>query len=332
MSGTLTEKLDALDSSADFSDPTTYSKLLGYDDPPATEAAAATPEAKGETDTPAAAAPAVVAPAPESSATPAAAEKTETEPAGVLTKDGKHVIPMTVLTDTRNALQRANDRARELAEANERLKQELETRQAGQAPQTPQAEVPTISAEELAELEANFPEQGAMFAKLVKANEALQAQLKEVARTPAPAQHAAQEVDLQELIDQRPLLSQWQAKGGMAWRAAVEKDQELSADPEWATKPYADRFAEVERRIAEDFGIQVTNTTAPAATPAPAPKPGPATPAAPNVQTIAPTLTDFSGTPATVGDPMAGMPVGRMVDQAMNMDMEALRKLAGLSY
>lgn len=335
MSATLTDKLDALDASADFSDPTTYSKLLGYDEAPAAEAApAAQEQPKGETETPAAAAPAVTPAVTESSATPAAAEPTEQEPAGVLTKDGKHVIPMTVLTDTRNALQRANDRIKEMAAAQERMQQELQARQAGAA-DTATAEVPTVTAEELESMRADFPEQAELFAKLVKANEALQTQLQAVAsatRQPAASAAAEQEVNLQELIDQRPLLSQWQAKGGLAWRAAVEADAQLKDDPEWGIKPYAERFAEVERRIAAELGIPIVKTQAPAA--APATPPAPAKPAAASVTptTVAPTLTDFSGTPATVGDPMAGMPVGKMVDQAMNMDMEALRRMAGLSY
>lgn len=331
MSETLTDKLEALDSSADFSDPQTYSNLMGYNDEPQESAPT---EPKGETQAePAAAAPAAVEPTPakESSATPAAAtDVVEPAPAGVATKDGKHVIPMTVLTDTRQALQRANDRARELAEANERLKQELEARHAVTSPtDEAQATDAEMTLAELAEIEADFPQLAAQFAKLAKANEVLQAQVQEVASR-STAVSAEPQVNLQELIDQRPLLSQWQAKGGLAWRAAVEADNELAADPEWSDKPYAERFAEVERRLADDFGIQqVAPTAAPAATP----KPGPAQPpAAPVTTTVLPTLTDFNGSPATVGDPMAGMPVGKMVDTAMSMDMEALRRMAGLSY
>lgn len=322
MSDNLTDRLDALDASADFSDPTTYSKLLGYDEAPAAEAAPVAQEVKGETVTPAAAP--AAAPATESSAAPAAAEKTETEAAGIATKDGKHVIPMSVLTDTRTALQKANQRAQELAEANQRLTQQLEAKQANPEAATPEAVA--ITAEELSALEADFPEQAAIITKLVKANEALQAQVQEVAARPAATAAQAQEVNLQELIDQRPLLSQWQAKGGLAWGAAVEADEQLEADPAWATKPIGERFAEVERRIAAEFGIPVV---APATPPTPEPA---KTPAAPVVTTVAPTLTDFNGTPASVGDPMAGMPVGKMVDQAMNMDMESLRRMAGLSY
>lgn len=336
MSETLTDKLEALDASADFSDPQTYSKLLGYDgEAPAAEQPAA--EVKGEIPAApvAAAVPAAAAPAQDSSATPAAAETVDPVPAGIATKDGKHVIPMAVLTDTRQALQRANERARELAEANERLKQELEARAAGTKPEDKGAQAPEdaigIPAEELAELEEDFPAVGAVVAKLAKANEALQAQLREVASrqpTAATAAPATQEVDVQALIDQRPLLSQWQAKGGLAWKAAVEADQALMADPAWSTKPYAERFAEVERRIAEDFGIPIATPAAPTAA-----KPGPAAPpAAPVPMIVLPTLTDFNGSPATVGDPMAGMAVGKMVDTAMSMDMEALRRLAGLSY
>lgn len=316
MSVTLTERLEALEQGTDFTDPQTYSKLMGYDEAPA-EAAPAT---EGETQ--AAAAPTAPA-AQESSASPAAAEPVETEAAGIATKDGKHVIPMAVLTDTRNALARANAQAQELAKANQRLQQELEAK----AAPAPAPAEPALSDEDLAEIEADFPAVG----KLAKAYKSLQAEVEQVKAEAAQPRQQVQvvpQVDVQPLIDQRPLLSQWQAKGGIAWAEAVKLDNDLKGSAEWATKPQAERFAEVERRIAEDLGIPVPAATQ--ATPAPAQRPAPA--AAPVATTVTPTLTDFNGSAATVGDPMASLTPGQMVDKAMTMDMESLRKMAGLSY
>lgn len=59
----------------------------------------------------------------------------------------------------------------------------------------------------------------------------------------------------QQLIDQNDDLRLWQSKKGGLWTDAVAKDAELRADPQWANKPTADRFAEVARRVREDNGM-----------------------------------------------------------------------------
>lgn len=317
MSETLNDRLEALDTSVDFSDPTTYANLLGYNDEPAE--ATTPPQAQGETPQPAAQA----APAEESSAAPAAAEEVETDAAGIATRDGKSVIPFKVLHDTR---QRAN----EIAKTVERLQRELEAKQAGTSTEKTEAkaaaDASALSDQDLSDIEADFP----AVAKLAQAYKALQAQVTEVKtanQQQAEAKQAEANVDLQALIDGRPLLSKWQARGGAAWAEAVELDKQLQADVAWAAKPIAERFVEVERRIAEDFGIQIAKPAT-----EPEPKPRPAKAAEPVATTVMPTLTDFNGSPATVGDPMAGMAIGKMVDTAMSMDMESLRRMAGLSY
>lgn len=320
MSETLTERIEALESSGvDYSDPKTYADLLGYGEEGQEDQPAAA-EVQGETKEPAAQA---EPPAQENSAAPAAAEEVETEAAGIATKDGKRVIPFAVLQDTRN-------KANELAKTVERLQRELEAKQAGtttaKTDAQAAADASALSDEDLSDIEADFP----AVAKLAQAYKALQAQVTEVktaSQKQADATQATADVDLQALIDERPLLSKWQARGGAAWAEAVALDKELQADAQWANKPMAQRFEEVERRIAEDFGIQIAKPA-----PAPAPKTGPAKAAEPVATTVTPTLTDFNGRPAAVGDPMADMPVGKMVDTAMNMDMESLRRMAGLSY
>lgn len=322
----LTQRLEAIDQSADFADPGTYMALL-YPEEASQADATQADTTPAPAPAPQAQAPAVAAPAPVESSAPAAPAETKDQPvAGVLTKDGKNYLPFSVLDSTRQ-------RARELAEANDRLQAELKALKEGtstaesQAAATAAADALGLTDEELADIEESIPAVG----KLAKGFKALQQQLQQVqAAAPAPAA-AEPAVDVQTLIDERPLLAKWQAKGGAIWHEAVALDQQLQADPTWASRPAADRFTEVQRRIAEDFGIPLPSASTP--TP-PAAAPAAPNPAPPPVQTstVTPTLTDFNGSPAAVGDPMANLAVGQMVDRAANMSVEELRRMVGISY
>ncbi len=295
---TLIQKLDDLHD-VDYTDPATYKSLLGYDEPATQEAP------KAETE------PAPQEAKTESSAPAGTAETTETqEAAGVATKDGKRVIPYAVLQDERTARAAAAARAAELQAKVDQLTQQL------QAKETPEQKPDDFTEDELSEMERDFP----AMAKLAKNYRALQAQVATRPAAPAP-----QPFDVQPLIDERPLLAKWQAKGNAAWNEAVKLDVALQQDPEWMGKPVAERFAEVERRIAEDLGIPTTPVSKAAAAQAPAPKPQP-------VQEVTPTLTDFNGTAAAVGDPLKGMAVGQMVDATNSMSIEEIRRMVGLSY
>lgn len=351
MSTTDTElhsRIDALDSKVDYSDPATYADLLGY----GAEAELPTEvdePSQGDTETTeetTEAAPAAAAPAPaatESSATPAAANPAKDDDgavAGVATKDGKRVIPYAVLKETRESASQAVARAQELAEANARLQAQLDAAMAGKTSTTTasDAEV-TYTAEQIAEMELDFPEQ----ARQAKAIMALQEKLARIAQaapaaSPAPAAApapAAQATDpattVQEAIDNLPLLTRWQSKGGAAWAEAVKVDAALKNDPAWANKPIAERFAEVQKRVADDLGIPIPasqDDTTTAAAPAPA-APG----AKPRTTTATPTLDDMSGGPVvSSSDPLGGMSRSQMVDKAMGMSVEELHRMAGLAY
>jgi hypothetical protein len=318
MTTELLTKLEELDSqSVDYTDPATYTKLLGYDQE--SDAAAGTETTQGETEPPqaSAAAAADAEAKPEASATPDAGQQTqEPEVAGVATRDGKHVIPYAVL-------ERERERARELAAEVERLKA------AGATQEEQQSAIEAVfSEEELDELSEFAP----AIRKLHDAYTSLAKQVKaDTEAKAAAAQRQAQEeadtqaAQLQAAIDATTLLKQWQAKGGGLWADAVALDKQLLADPGWADKPMAARFAEVERRIAAEYGIATPQpkTAAPAKAAAAAPQP----------KTIEPTLTDFGASGAVaVGDPLHGLSKGQMVDRVMAMDMDQIRKLAGLSY
>lgn len=337
MTTDLTTRIEALDTSVDYTDPNTYAALLYGNEPAAT-----TPnpsEGVTETTAPAAApapTPAVAAPAPaaatESSATPAAAPSPASEVVdGVLTKDGKRVIPFAVLEETRKTAQASSQRAKDLAAANERMQAELEALRAGKATTSAPAPAGVYTADRIEEVRADFPE----MAELMESHNRMQSELQSIrqaAPAPAPASTEADAtaVRIQSLIDQRPLLAEWQAQGSAMWEKACALDNELREDPAWSTKSEADRFAAVEASIAARYGLTVPSTP-----PAPTPAAAPAAPTPPAIQQAAPvlpTLSDFGGTPVAVGDPLAGLRVGQMVDAAMNMDMEQIRRMAGLPY
>lgn len=328
----LATRLEAVNSDADFSDPNLYAKLLGYDQEGAAVPAPAAEQTttQGETAAPAPATEAAPA-APDSTQPPASAETTaEPEIAGALTKDGKHVIPYSVVQDLRTTTTKQAERIAELQAAMERMQAERQAQAEGTSTAATQAQADAaavqFSEDELADLEA-IP----AAAKLVKGFQALQQQL--ATMQSAPPQHAqtqpAPNVEaVQSAIDANPLLVKWQAKGGELWQRAVEMDAQLQRDPQWAGKPMAERFAQVQKLVADDYGIPVQS--APSAPPAAAQQPRPA--ASPAVRETMPTLSDFAGGPMAVGDPMAGMSAAQMTDKAMSMSVEDLRKMVGLSY
>jgi hypothetical protein len=374
MSKELTERIESIDGqAADFSDPNFYSSLLGYDQEGAEEAkpadgqgdtaaSAAAPDAAAAAPAPASEpaepAPAAAAPAAppvkESSATPAAAEPKAGADAiaGVATRDGKHVIPYSVLEKARREALEANRRAKE---AEDKLKEAL-----AKATPSGNAESDALAARassdpdsltdaEIEELATDFPHLAKPLRVLRRLAEAKQ----EPAAAPAssaPAK-AQQDDDIDEAVaaqavyDQalaaNPLVAKWQAEGGAQWERAIEVDRLLSGSPKWKDKPFAERLAKVEEIVADEFDIQ---RAAPAATPAPAPAPAEAAgktpgtqpvaaPAVPIAATALPTLTDLGGRPAVSSpDPLAGMTAGQMVDKAMGMSVEELQRLAGLPY
>lgn len=326
----LIEKLEKLDSGADFTDPQTYARLLYGDadaaavqEPaPAVEPAQPVVQTEGET-----------APVAESSASPGAAQPNPSEPgpAGVATRDGKHVIPYAVLEQERQQRRDAEKRAAELHAQLQRLQETGATSQ-----QQSQAVEAVFSPEELAELAQDAPAVKKLHDSYVKLAAKVKADEEAKASEQATRHQASEDesrdaaaAQADQALAPLPLLTKWRDAGGGLWQDAVALDKQLANEPAWAAKSMADRFAEVQTRIATQHGIPL-----PSSTPAPSTtvlKPTPTPSQAPKA--VLPTLTDFNGGPMATGkDPMAGLAPGQMVDKAMSMDMEALRKLAGLSY
>lgn len=265
------------------------------------------------------------APPTESSVTPPAAPEIQAEIAGVLTKDGKHVIPNFVLTEQRrnNSLLR-----QQLTEANRKLQEQALLLESGGKP----ADKVGYSDEQLAELETDFPQ----LLPLLNTVKELQANAAKSQPRATPVNQddvAAQEVAQQEAMDAaftgRALLSKYRETGGVVWNRAVEIDSAMQADPAFASKTMAERFAAVEQFLAAELGIQLSTPNSRAAAPA-----APARPrATPTPAEVMPTLTDFTGSGVSISsnDPFNGASDGQMVDKAMAMNLNDLRAMVGLS-
>lgn len=312
----------------DFTDPNFFLEQLygdqGNEDPQPPQGETATTE---QTTAPAADPPAQA----ESGQPPgAAAQGNEPEIAGVLTRDGKHFMPYRVVEDLRSTARTQAERIAELQAAVERMEAEKAARADGTSTEASQqqanADALQFTEDELADLEA-VP----AAAKLVKGFQAMQAELERLKTAAPAAQQSTVQAgairETQDAIDRNPLLARWQAKGGELWQQAVELDKQLEHDPAWAGKPMFERFAEVQRRVAEDYGIPVPSTSGGTTAPAPnPPRPQARTPSAP-----APTASDFNGS-TVAGDQLEGLSRGQMVDRAMKMSVEELRASVGLSY
>lgn len=347
----LAKVLDNLPDDFNYEDANALAKVMG---PAATEEGAQTQDPPGDTaatQAPApapapiaapAAAPAPVAaaaapaPAAESSDPPAAAAPaTDVRVEGVLAKDGKHVLPYSALQESRREALTQRGRADELAETNRRLQEQLEAAKAGRPIDGESA----ISEEELAQVEKDFP-QLAPFVKSTRAMQATVAKLTEQQRQPAGDKSAEinAQLDAQAELDaalaQRPLLSRYAGQGGVVWQRAVEIDRQLLGDQAWASKPLAERFAETEKLLAAELGIQ-----APASAPPP-PATAPAAPAAParvdpaTATAAGPsTLSDITGTaPKVEKDPWDDrLPIEGLAAAERMTDEQLMRSL-GIPY
>lgn len=204
---------------------------------------------------------------PKADPAPAAAEKqadpvqdpeVQRDPEGIATKDGKHVIPYSVLQSERT---RAAQAERELQEA----RAQLAALQAAATDPKPTAkdggaDTPEVSKEDedrLAMLEEDFPTVAAELKAtraLVKALEAKLTPL-EVSREADAQQRAAQTaMTVQEAIDSVPKLAHIQAANPEAFELAKSFDNTLRERADWADKPMSERFAKVIELVEASLG------------------------------------------------------------------------------
>lgn len=234
-------------------------------------------------------------------ATPPATEPAEPDNgaiAGILSADGKRVLPYVAL----KAERRAANHERRLRETAERERDEalrrIEDLKAGKQPEEAD---PGLSEEDLEDLKLIGPAGEKAVARLRAAEDQL-AKLKPAAAEPEAEPEDPQQVAreaIQEDIDSIPLLLSWQAADPEKFGRAVVLDNALKTSRKWADKPQAERFAHVTKLVADEFDIPFEQAPRTTTTPAQAdPKAvlKQAAREAPN------TLSDFKGGAADQSD------------------------------
>lgn len=187
----------------------------------------------------------------------------EAEAAGIATKDGKHVIPYSVLKSERERATRAEQMAQEMKERVEALEALVKSGNQGAKdgesartdPQQPAAE--QLSPEDLESLKEDFPTvYKAVMASMAKA-QALEAKLQPVEETVRNAQEdqARTAADaVQDAIDSVPKLAHIQANDAEAFELAKQFDATLRSQKSWASKPLAERFQKVSEMVEAAIG------------------------------------------------------------------------------
>lgn len=185
------------------------------------------------------------------------------DPAGVATKDGKHVIPYSVLKNERDRASRAEQLAKEMqdkvAELEAKVTAVNQEAKPGDNART-ELQEPTVgdlSPEDLEALKEDFPTVYKAVMASMKAAQTLEAKLKpvedSVQQTQAEqARNAAEAV--QDAIDSVPKLAHIQATDAQAFSMARQFDAMLREQSAWAGKPLAERFAKVAEMVEAALG------------------------------------------------------------------------------
>ena len=184
-------------------------------------------------------------------------------PSGVATKDGKHVIPYSVLKGERDRASRAEQVAKEMQERIASLEaqaalvsQEAKPGDSARTePQTPA--VGDLSPEDLEVLQEDFPTVYKAVMASIKAAKMIEAKLQPVEesmhRNQADQARTAAEA-VQDAIDSVPKLAHIQANDAQAFTMARQFDAMLREQPAWADKTLADRFAKVAEMVEAALG------------------------------------------------------------------------------
>lgn len=185
------------------------------------------------------------------------------DPAGVATKDGKHVIPYSVLKSERDRASRAEQLAKEMqdkvAELEAKVTAVSQEAKPGDNARTELQEpaVGDLSPDDLEALKEDFPTVYKAVMASMKAAQTLEAKLKpmedSVQQTQADqARNAAEAV--QDAIDSVPKLAHIQATNAEAFSMARQFDAMLREQSAWAGKPLSDRFAKVAEMVEAALG------------------------------------------------------------------------------
>lgn len=187
----------------------------------------------------------------------------EDDAAGVATKDGKHVIPYSVLKSERDRASRAEQIAREAQERVAALESQLKAGNQGAnngegARTDPQQQTASdLSAEDLEALKEDFPTVYKAVMASMAAAKALETKLQPVEEsvrsTEAERERSATE-EVQDAIDSVPKLAHIQATNKDAFELAKQFDATLRTQSAWASKPLTERFAKVAEMVESAIG------------------------------------------------------------------------------
>lgn len=194
------------------------------------------------------------------------------EPDGVATKDGKHVIPYSVLTNARDKAAKAEQM---LQDALQRVA-ELEAKQKTENPgtntgDTARANDQDQSEEELSEEDLNQLKED--FPTVFKAYKAAMAKTRQLESKLNPVEQSVRNIQEQEergvaeevqaAIDSVPKLAHIQATDKDAFKLACDFDAVLRNQESWKDKSFKDRFTEVvgmvEKALGKTIDIPVTH-------------------------------------------------------------------------
>lgn len=190
-------------------------------------------------------------------------QQTEPEPEGVATKDGKHIIPYSVLKSERERAARSEQIAAEMRERVEKLEamvQQQASQGAKQGESARTTDLPTeseISQEDLEDLKENFPTvYKAVMGMQAKAQhlESKLQPVEETVKTQAEEQARSNAEAVQDAIDAVPKLAHIQANDPAAFELAKQFDATLIASTVWADKPMSERFAKVAEMVEAAMG------------------------------------------------------------------------------
>lgn len=189
-------------------------------------------------------------------------EVAEQEPEGIATKDGKHVIPYSVLKSERERAAAAERLMNDMRAEIDALKAERSAPNQGvkdgESARTSVAPAETdMSDEELAALDEDFP-------TVTKAIRAMKAQVASLRSTLDPAVKSFQDQEnarvrsqgevVQDAIDSIPKLSHIQSSDPEAFAMAQQFDTALRGQKQWADRPIAERFAKVIELVEQSMG------------------------------------------------------------------------------
>lgn len=195
-------------------------------------------------------------PAPSGDAATQATTEQKAEESPVLARDGKNTIPYEVLAKTREAKEAAEAKAQAEAEARTQaeaklaeLQAKLESVKAGAT-----EKAVTLTPEEQAEMQENFPAMAKMFASMQAELTRLQSNATAQQQTQQEVQQNEMAKTVQDHIDANPKLAFLQASDPDAWKRACDLDEQLRTNPATASLPMAERFTKAAAAYEAIYG------------------------------------------------------------------------------